>query len=136
MGADLSALIQLETHLKAQGIDIDPSRVASALLGLARLRSWHEKSAALVEWLEQIAFEVLQVPSFGATPSRTATPQPPPMSPTLDELQERLRLNGVEADPRKVGSAVLGMAADDEWNTYPERMSIWLEHLAMAVAQG
>ncbi len=137
MVADHSVLTQLETHLKAQGTEIDATRVASALLGVARSRSWSRKNLAVqIEWMEQIAYEVLQVPSFGVTPLRTATPQPPPLSPTLDDLQERLRLNGVDTDPRKVGSAVLGLAAEEEWTTYPERMSEWLERLALAVAHG
>ncbi|MFL5240964.1 MAG: hypothetical protein ACJ8FY_02560 [Gemmataceae bacterium] len=53
--------------------------------------------------------------------------------PALAELEERLTLNGIEADPCNVASALLGLASANEWNKRPDRFAEWLEQLAMDV---
>jgi hypothetical protein len=53
--------------------------------------------------------------------------------PALAELEERLKLNGIDADPCNVASAWLGLASDNEWNKRPDQFAEWLEQLAMDV---
>jgi hypothetical protein len=48
-------------------------------------------------------------------------------------LEERLKLNGIDADPCNVASAWLGLASDNEWNKRPDQFAEWLEQLAMDV---
>ena len=55
------------------------------------------------------------------TPSRSA----------LIGLRERLDLNGVQADPVRVASAILGLARLHDWSAHPELMKEWIERLAM-----
>ena len=57
------------------------------------------------------------------------------MAPSLDELEERLKANGVQADPRKVASAILGLARQRSWNDHPEGIVAWLEQLAVDVVE-
>ncbi len=52
----------------------------------------------------------------------------------LDQLRERLALNGVQADPRSVASALLGLARHNSWVDHPERVADWLTQLALDVA--
>lgn len=55
--------------------------------------------------------------------------------PALDQLAERLRVNGVSTDPRPVASALLGLARVNEWTGHPERVIEWLEQLALDVGR-
>ncbi len=54
----------------------------------------------------------------------------------LDELDERLKANGVDVDPRAVASALLAIARINQWPGHPERMTEWLFQLALDVAKG
>lgn len=58
----------------------------------------------------------------------------PPSQSALNELRERLDLNGVHADPVRVASAILGLARLQAWAEHPERMQEWIERLALEVA--
>ena len=51
-------LAALEERLKANGVDVDPIQVASAILGLARTLEWMKQPADVILWLEQLAVEV------------------------------------------------------------------------------
>jgi hypothetical protein len=55
----------------------------------------------------------------------------PPSQSALAELRERLDLNGVQADPVRIASAILGLARLYEWAEHPERMQEWIERLAL-----
>jgi hypothetical protein len=52
------SLDELAERLTANGVAADPSKVASAILGLARLREWNSQPGMLVSWLEQLALDV------------------------------------------------------------------------------
>jgi hypothetical protein len=54
-------------------------------------------------------------------------------TPALDELAERLQVNGVNDDPAFVASAILSLANMNEWDSQPEKMVTWLEQLALDV---
>jgi hypothetical protein len=49
------------------------------------------------------------------------------------ELEARLEANGVDANPRNVASAILGVAAAHEWNKDPAMLTRWIEQLALDV---
>jgi hypothetical protein len=53
-----SALAELEERLKANGVQSDPSKIASAILGLARINCWNERPEQLIEWMERLALDV------------------------------------------------------------------------------
>jgi hypothetical protein len=53
--------------------------------------------------------------------------------PALAELEDRLKLNGINADPCDVASALLGLASANDWTGNPERLGEWLEQLAMEI---
>jgi hypothetical protein len=55
--------------------------------------------------------------------------------PALQQLEERLKINGVTADPRGVASALLGLARINEWPEHPDRVVAWLLQLALDVAK-
>jgi hypothetical protein len=55
--------------------------------------------------------------------------------PALEQLHERLKANGVDADPRAVASALLAIARINEWPEHPERATAWLLQLALDVAR-
>jgi hypothetical protein len=54
-------------------------------------------------------------------------------TPSLMELETRLQANGVDANPRNVASAILGVAAAHEWNKDPAQLTRWIEQLALDV---
>jgi hypothetical protein len=54
-----------------------------------------------------------------------------PSQSALGELRERLDLNGVQADPLRVATAILGLAQLHGWTEHPERMGEWIERLAL-----
>jgi hypothetical protein len=54
-------------------------------------------------------------------------------SPCLAALEERLKANGVDADPIHVASAILGLARTLEWIKEPGNAVQWLERLAVEV---
>lgn len=54
------ALNELEQRLLANGIASDPRPFASALLGLAGGNGWNDDPSAFVNWLEQLALDVVQ----------------------------------------------------------------------------
>jgi hypothetical protein len=51
----------------------------------------------------------------------------------LTELEARLQASGVDANPRNVASAILGIAAAKEWNRDPANVTRWIEQLALDV---
>ncbi len=53
--------------------------------------------------------------------------------PALDGLDDRLKVNGVQADAQKVASTILGLARINGWNSQPEKFVAWLEQLALDV---
>jgi hypothetical protein len=53
----------------------------------------------------------------------------------LDELDDRLVANGVNVDPLRVATAILGLARVNDWTEHPERMAEWIERLALEVVQ-
>jgi hypothetical protein len=53
----------------------------------------------------------------------------------LDELDERLKANGIYADPTKIASAILGVARNHRWNDRPHEIVAWLEELALNAGQ-
>lgn len=59
----------------------------------------------------------------------------PSPRPALDELHERLVLNGVAGDARQIATALLGLARVNGWTERPERMVTWLEQLALDLAR-
>lgn len=56
--------------------------------------------------------------------------------PALDQLAERLQLNGVTSDPRAVASALLALVRVNGWTDRPEKITSWLLQLALDVAKG
>jgi len=54
-------------------------------------------------------------------------------TPALNELEDRLKANGVTASPRKIASAILGLARICGWNERPQEFVTWLEQLALDV---
>ena len=52
------AIDELHEKLLANGIEVDPVRVASALLGIVRDLDQRNKAAALFDWVEQLAVDV------------------------------------------------------------------------------
>jgi hypothetical protein len=58
-----TALNELRERLDLNGVNADPVRVASALLGLARLHGWAERPELMREWIERLALETIQPPS-------------------------------------------------------------------------
>jgi hypothetical protein len=55
--------------------------------------------------------------------------------PALTQLEERLKVNQVQADPRDVASAILGIARLNGWTKDPQHVVDWLEQLALDVAR-
>jgi hypothetical protein len=51
--------------------------------------------------------------------------------PAFAELEDRLKHDGIEADPTSIGSVILGLATADDWTKHPDRFGEWLEQLAM-----
>jgi hypothetical protein len=118
-----ATLAELSAKLAEQGVTAEPLCVASALLGLARVKGWTKlDGTAAVLWLEQLASEVL----------KASGPEP---CPILDELEERLNNNAASANPRKVASALLGIATEEQWNTHAEHMIDWFARTAIEVAR-
>jgi hypothetical protein len=118
-----ASFAELCVKLADHGIHADPVGVATALLGLARVRGWSKGDGmAASQWLEELASEVIRS-------ARKHT-----NCPLLDELQERLKANAVEADARKVASALLGLAFDEDWTSHPDHMIEWFSGVAVEIA--
>jgi hypothetical protein len=52
------AIDELHEKLLANGIEVDPVRIASALLGVVRDLDQRDKPTALFDWVEQLAMDV------------------------------------------------------------------------------
>ncbi len=54
----------------------------------------------------------------------------------LADLTERLRLNGAEVDPARVGTALLGLAYANDWLNNPKQFVEWMTALAADLGRG
>jgi hypothetical protein len=60
MTAINSPLRQLEERLEANGLGADALRVATVILGIARINGWTENPERMSEWVERLALEVIK----------------------------------------------------------------------------
>jgi hypothetical protein len=119
-----ASLAELSVKLADNGIQADPVAVATALLGLGSVKGWsNDGRVAASEWLEDLASEVI----------RSARGQT--SCPILDALRERLEANAIAADGRKVASALLGLAFDEDWAGHPSHMLEWFSRVAVELGQ-
>lgn len=117
-----ASIAELGTHLLEQGIEAEPIRVAAALIGLARAQGWVSGDGVHASsWLGDIAAEVAR----GWREQSTC--------PALDVLQQWLTANKVAVDSRKVASALLGLAHEEEWNSHPEHLIDWFARASTEV---
>jgi hypothetical protein len=79
------ALTFLHVRLKDWGIDADPARVASVILDVFRDKMPDRDPELLVEWMQQLALEVLRgrilsdsIENAPRTPKGSSPTQPPP----------------------------------------------------------
>jgi hypothetical protein len=60
-GRHTSALSELAQRLRDSGSDADPALVAAAILGIAHTGHWIRNPQAMVEWIGQLALDMVQV---------------------------------------------------------------------------
>jgi len=123
----MSSLTELTCSLQDHGIEHGAVPIAAALLGVSQKRNWGAGDLqALVAWLEEIAVEVLRAnrssPAFWG-------------SHALDDLDERLKTNGIVPDVRKVASSIIYIATEHGWGSDPAHMLAWLQQLAIDLAR-
>jgi hypothetical protein len=51
-------LDEIDDRLKALGVSVDPSKVASAFLSIAVQHDWEIHPEQIIEWIETLALEV------------------------------------------------------------------------------
>jgi hypothetical protein len=56
-----SPLSQLADRLETNGISVDAVRIATVMLGIARMNDWTEHPERMGEWIEQLALDVVNV---------------------------------------------------------------------------
>jgi hypothetical protein len=53
--------------------------------------------------------------------------------PALADLEDRLKHDGIQADPCSIASIILGLATANDWMKHPDGFGEWLEQLAMDI---
>jgi hypothetical protein len=126
--ASMRSLTELSCALQDHGIEHGAVPIASALLGVSRKRNWGAGDLqALVAWLEEVAVEVLRADRSGSTFRGSCA--------ALDDLDERLKANGILPDVRKVASSIIFIAIEHGWGSDPAHMLAWLQQLAVDLAK-
>jgi hypothetical protein len=53
--------------------------------------------------------------------------------PALADLEGRLKLDGIKADPCSIAAIILGLATANDWMKQRDGFGEWLEQLAMDI---
>ena len=61
MSEHIPAFAELEDRLNHDGIEADPSSIASVILALATANDWTKRPEAFGEWLEQLAMDMIRL---------------------------------------------------------------------------